>query len=54
MPITIAAMKPNDISATSTFSRIVSSIVASYRVTPALGGLLVRHALQQQGVMTGL
>ena len=36
MPNTIAAMKPNDRTAASTFSRIVSSIVAS--ITAALAG----------------
>ena len=36
MPNTIAAMKPNDRTAASTFSRIVSSIVAS--MTAALVG----------------
>lgn len=38
MPNTIAAMKPNDRSAASTFSRIESSIVASIPATLA-GGL---------------
>jgi hypothetical protein len=53
MPMTIAAMKPNETSAASTFSRIESSIVclpaggAGYGFFAGLGRLLMRAGSSQ-------